>query len=242
MCFSISAQLNKLELEKKTSAQFAPNVSFSPFYFKTAFENTSTPVITNAHKSTIAPMEWGLVPHWINNSEQANQIRRKTYNARLENIFDKISFKHYSQTNRCVIPVSGFFEWQQTGSQKIPWYIYPKSDSIFNLAGIWSVWIDSETGEHHSTFSIITVPANSLMAKIHNIKKRMPAILHSNDIDQWLSTTLDAENYSKILAPYDDSCMSSHTISPKASSTKSNRNIPEIILPYTHPNQQLELF
>ncbi len=39
------------------------------------------------------------------------------------------------------------------------------------------------------SFTIITLPANELMAKIHNEKQRMPAILRMEDVETWLTGT-----------------------------------------------------
>ncbi|NTU61067.1 MAG: SOS response-associated peptidase, partial [Caldiserica bacterium] len=79
----------------------------------------------------------------------------------------------------------GFFEWQHTPTRKIPWYIYRSDNDIMSLAGLWSEWTYSSTGETVSTFSVITTDANDLMADIHNSKKRMPVILERGSELKW---------------------------------------------------------
>ena len=101
----------------------------------------------------------------------------KTFNARSESIDKKPSFSSSFRSKRCIIPVKGFFEWQHVGNEKIPWYIYHSENEILSIAGLYDEWIENNTGEVFSTFSIITTDANDLMAEIHNSAKRMPAIL-----------------------------------------------------------------
>lgn len=243
MCFSISAQLDKQKIEQSTGAKFPKGVEFSPFYFKSAFQNPWVAVITSAQNNLIALMEWGIIPHWVSTWEQATEIRAKTYNARVENIFNKPSFKYYSQVNRCVIPVSGFFEWQKVDNRKIPWYIYPKNSNIFNLAGIWNEWTNPISGEIHSTFSIITLPANRFMSKIHNTQKRMPAILADKAVSKWLKQNLEISEYAELLVPMCDREMQAHTVSPLISNKNENRNVHQVIEPYAYNlNQQQTLF
>ena len=66
------------------------------------------------------------------------------------------------------------------------------------MAGIWQPWKDVETGEYVETFSIVTTEANSLMAQIHNSKKRMPVILTEDLAWEWLLDDLDEKRISEI--------------------------------------------
>jgi putative SOS response-associated peptidase YedK len=77
---------------------------------------------------------------------------------------------------RCIVPVDGFFEWKAIKDQraKQPFAIAMRDGSPFGLAGLWENWKDPTSGEWVRTFTIITVPANELVAAIHD---RMPAIL-----------------------------------------------------------------
>jgi len=68
-----------------------------------------------------------------------------------------------SGQKRCIIPVIGFYEWQHVGNEKIPWYIYHSENEILSIAGIYNDWIEDNTGEVLSTFSIVTTEANDMM-------------------------------------------------------------------------------
>ena len=53
-----------------------------------------------------------------------------------------------------------------------------KNGAPFGLAGLWENWKDPASGDWVRTFTIITVPSNELIARIHD---RMPAILRPAD-------------------------------------------------------------
>ena len=92
---------------------------------------------------------------------------------------------------RCLIPTNGFYEWQTIGKQKNPHFIKMETSEIFAFGGIWEEWVDTQTGEIIQTFSIITTEANSLMAEIHNTKKRQPLILPKESESMWLNENLN---------------------------------------------------
>jgi putative SOS response-associated peptidase YedK len=52
---------------------------------------------------------------------------------------------------RCLIPASGYFEWQPTPNGKQPYYISAADGSVLSMAGLWEQWTDIETGAllHH---------------------------------------------------------------------------------------------
>jgi putative SOS response-associated peptidase YedK len=120
-------------------------------------------------------MRWGLIPFWAKDPA----IGGRLINARCETLREKAAFKHALSSRRCVVPVSGFYEWQRVGRGKQPWYISGAHGRPLGLAGLWERWND------RLTFSIVTVPANEMISSIHD---RMPAILMGDDIWNWLST------------------------------------------------------
>ena len=88
-------------------------------------------------------MRWGLLPHWAKDVKLANKLN----NARAEGVFDKPSFRQAARRRRCLLPASGFYEWQAGPSGKQPWYISPKADRPFAMAGLFEAWrADESTG------------------------------------------------------------------------------------------------
>lgn len=113
---------------------------------------------------------------------------------------------------RCIVPSTGYFEWRHEGAKKIPYYIYLKDEPIFSMAGIYDSWLDKETGEEHSTFSIITTDTNSLTDYIHNTKHRMPAILSKENEEKWLNPNLTKQEIATFLHPYEADKMDAYQI------------------------------
>ena len=162
-----------------------------------AFTNPKISVITSEEPHVIQPFYWGLIPHWVKNEEKADSIRRMTYNAKSETVYEKPSFRDSIKNKKCLIIADGFYEWESTSSGKICHFIKPTNDAIFAFAGIWSEWVNQSTGAAINSTSILTQPANTLMAKIHNIKKRQPIILRGNHQNDWLQSNQDFESLLK---------------------------------------------
>lgn len=129
-------------------------------------------------------LKWGLIPSWIKDL----QNRPRPINAMAETVRSKPMFHEAYRKRRCIVPVDGFFEWQATKRGKQPYAIGMKSGAPFGLAGLWENWKDPVTGEWVRTFTIITVPSNEMIARIHD---RMPAILQPADYERWLGSEPD---------------------------------------------------
>ena len=188
MCFNISIAKKKKKLEERFDAKFEPETLFEPEYFLSAFTHPKVPVITNKDPHTIQSFNWGLIPHWTRDEKQASSISTKTFNARIETASVKPSFRDALKTKRCLVLADGFFEWQTEGSLKTPHYIYKEDNEPFAFAGLWSEWVNRQTGEIQKTFSILTQDANPFMTEIHNTKRRQPLILSRGAEGVWLST------------------------------------------------------
>jgi putative SOS response-associated peptidase YedK len=241
MCFSVNVNLVKDELENRYGATFPDHDRYQPSYYYHAFGLPELPAICSGAPDRIQLLKWGLIPSWTRNSDDANTIRYKTFNARGESVNSKPSFSKPFKSKRCLVPVRGFFEWQHVGSKKIPWYIYHTSDQIFSIAGIFDHWVETSTGEILNTFSIITTEANDLMAVIHNSKKRMPVILDRSDEWKWISLTTSPEDALSLIKPCPSEILKAHTISNLVNNKSVNRNTPEVIRPYSWENNSFNL-
>ena len=67
------------------------------------------PVIAQENPSRVQLMHWGLIPAWSRDGEEAEQIRKGTYNARTETLHEKLSFRGPLNHGRCLIVAGGFF-------------------------------------------------------------------------------------------------------------------------------------
>ena len=185
MCFFYSVATNKKAIQEVFNAEFQQD-GFSPVAEANGFTHPYMPIITNAQPNLIIGANWGLIPTWAKDTA----IAKNTLNARIETLTEKPSFKE-AINNRCLIPATNFFEWQwldQKGKNKQKFSIYAQQE-IFAFAGLYSEWTNPFDNLKYITYTIVTQPANPLMAKIHNTKQRMPLILNPQDHNNWLNNT-----------------------------------------------------
>jgi putative SOS response-associated peptidase YedK len=194
MCYNVKEEKSIVEIEERYQVEFRKHQLdlFEPRALFNGFAYPLLPVITNNEPAEIQLVNWGLLPSWAKDMD----IRKNTLNARIETIKEKPSFRS-SVNNRCLIIVDGFYEWQwmdEKGKQKTKYLIKEGQSDIFSLAGLWNDWTNKETGEVTRTFTILTQEANTLMAEIHNTKKRMPVILKKEYEMEWLAGAPDPGN------------------------------------------------
>jgi putative SOS response-associated peptidase YedK len=211
-------------------------------YHLNGFSHPRAAVVANDDPSTYQAFEWGLVPFWVKGEEQARQLANRTLNAKCETVFELPSFRAAIIKRRCIIPVDGFFEWLHFRNKTYPHFIYPKDGSVFSLGGIWEEWLDKGTGEIKRTYSVITTPANGLMEKIHNTKKRMPLVLDPATELDWLSAGLSKDEISALITPLDQNLMAYHTIDRLVSSRTEDSNVPDVIKSVSYPELGVELY
>lgn len=183
MCFHNSLSTDAQSIEKRYNTKSGFQFSQLPIYHAQGFDNVLWPIVTS---NAISLSNWGLIPSWFSVDNDSEKFRIQTLNARCESLLEKASFKHTFLSQRCIIPSTGFFEWQHTNNNKIPWFIKHSTTEIFSMAGIYDTWRNKEDVLLHS-FSIITTSANTIMENIHNTKKRMPLILNPADESDWLN-------------------------------------------------------
>lgn len=127
-------------------------------------------------------MRWGLVPHWARDAA----IGHKLNNARAEGVFDKPSFRQAVRRRRCILPASGFYEWQAGAGAKTPkqpWYISADDGQPLAMAGLFEAWRPDDSAEWLLTCCVITTEPNGLMAPLHD---RMPVLLAPAEVALWL--------------------------------------------------------
>jgi putative SOS response-associated peptidase YedK len=192
-------------------------------------------------------MEWGFIPPYIRTREDAARMRngykdpsgwvagKQMLNAKGEEmLLPRKIFRAAAQSRRCLVPASGFYEYHHyfpmgkrgvrlKTPESIPYYVTLPDAPQFFFAGVWTPWVDQQTGEMVDTVAIVTTDANELMAKIHNSKKRMPVILPSDLAEEWMMSKDIPETRITALAShqYESDAMSGYTIAKdfKRSST-----------------------
>ena len=182
-----------------------------------------SPVMINNNGRTVRNMRWGLVPSWAKD----NSFAAKTINARIETLREKPAFRNLVDRRRCVVLADGYYEWS---SDKTPWYIYPKDNSLLLMAGLWDTW--ESNNEKLDTYTIITMPAISELADIHH---RMPASLTVDSFAKWIGTSEHSYANLEPLLKKPEMKFSKHTVSKLVNSL--NNNGPDCISPFYYPAQ-----
>ncbi|MBE2272409.1 MAG: SOS response-associated peptidase [Anaerolinea sp.] len=180
------------------------------------------PVVTNENPHELTLLRWGLVPSWSKDDSAA----AKMINARSETAAEKPSFRTPFKRRRCLIPASGFYEWQQREGGKAPMFIHLKDREVFGFAGLWDMW-RSPDGKELKTFTILTTTANEFTQPIH---ERMPVILHREDYGLWLANDdVPVAKLQALMKPYDADAMSAYEVSKAVN--KVQIDSPECIAP-----------
>ncbi|SFC91151.1 SOS response-associated peptidase [Spirosoma endophyticum] len=237
MCYHKSLNVKASELEERYEAKLPDSADFQPVYHANAYQFPTWPILTLQDPNRFQMMRWGLVPHWARSRDNADEIRSKTLNARSETIYEKPSFRSSAQEGkRCLIPVTGFFEWFTKGSKKFPFYINTSDQKIASIAGLWDEWPDPETGELITTYTLLTTDANPLLAAIHNTKKRMPCVLTPDAEHAWLHDDLSESDALKLLdKQYPANHMHSYSISKRITSRSEPSDVPDVLKPADYP-------
>ena len=153
------------------------------------------PVIIRNSPNRIVLMRWGLIPHWAKDES----IGTKMINARAETITEKPSFKRLLPSKRCIVPASGYYEWQASEKGKQPYYIHADAGEFLPFAGLYDLWKNPEGIEIYTITIITTEPTVNLRA-IHN---RMPVVLEPAAEDVWLNPDVtDPQELTPLLHPY----------------------------------------
>jgi putative SOS response-associated peptidase YedK len=141
---------------------------------------TDTAAVVAQNEAGYQPMamEWGY--------KMWNSSRR-IINARKETLMEKPMFRNSVISKKCLIPCTGFYEWQKIDSGKQKYKISPENETFFYLAGLYNTF--EEDSIQINRFVIITCPANRYMRKIH---PRMPLIVPKSQKEAWF---IESENY-----------------------------------------------
>ena len=180
--------------------------------------------VTNDGQRRAELMRWGLVPFWAKDIK----IGYRMINAVGETAATKPAFRAAFKKRRCLILADGFFEWRKDGKEKIPTYIFLKSQEPFAFAGLWETWKSPE-GETVKSCTILTTKPNEFMEPIHN---RMPVILSGETEALWLDPmTEEPDVLQPLIQPAPAELMESRIVSSLVNSPKNNS--PECVVPIT---------
>ncbi len=178
------------------------------------------PVVTSEDRESIKPAHWGFLPSWAKKG-----VNKEVINARAETVLEKPYFKNAIRARRCLVPVTGFYEWHREGTTKTPYRFYT-DDEIFSLGGLYTPHGDGESARPY--FALITTEANSVMAPVH---ERMPVIVPREHEDSWLNPDLSDEELAMHFKPFTAQQTHAYEISKLVNNPRNDS--PEVIEPVT---------
>jgi len=193
MCRRYSQKTSAKEIAAAFDAvvadEFEPKQAYNP--------KALVPVVVHSEKHQqreVLLFRWGLVPHWA--KEEA--IGNKLYNARSETLHEKPSFRDSFVKRRCIIPATHFYEWN--AEQKTLYTITHATTPIMAFAGLWDRW-KNLAGELILSCTIVTTEASPIIAPVHH---RMPVILNTQGVAQWLDQAQNNIALAILLKPSED--------------------------------------
>lgn len=173
-------------------------------------------VVTADAGRRLRPMRWGFLPHWYKSPTDGPLL----INARSETVAEKPAFRAAVRERRCLVPVTGFYEWHRTKEARLPWFASRTDGTPLVLGGIWQEWGE----DHKPTLAIITTGANAAMAPIHH---RLPLVIEQKDWGLWLGE--EGHGAAVLMKPAGDEVLALHRVSTRVNSNRAEG--PELIEP-----------
>lgn len=172
-------------------------------------------IVLRDGKRMVERMIWGFVP--VGAKDTNSVFRYKTYVFSSENILNKSSLRTALRTQRCIIPVNGFYEWKRLPNGKRPFYIRLKSNELAGLAGVYGEWVDP-TGVARGVCTVITIDSET---ESDMTPSRLPVIVDPSDESDWLNPESgDLSTLFRIMRPCDVNEIEVIPVSDAVNSTK----------------------
>lgn len=165
-------------------------------------------VCTPGTTRLVRPMRWGLIPTWYKTPTGGPLL----INARSETIAEKPAFREAVRERRCLVPASGFYEWERHGKETpLPWYVTRADGAPMVFAAIWQDWGEDRT----PTCAVVTCPANADMARIHD---RLPVILDPPDWPLWLGEA--GHGAARLMRPVPEGALAMHRVGTEVNASR----------------------
>ncbi|WP_042168157.1 SOS response-associated peptidase [Paenibacillus gorillae] len=150
---------------------------------------------------TMHDARWGLFPFWAKDS----------INADTATLSDKRFFDRMLRRQRCVVPCSGFFGWQQFGREKEPraMHIVVPQQRLLGVAGFYDEW-RNYSGELVRAFTMLTASSSGAMSQW---QPRVPIVLDEEGLEDWLNPRVqDYRSLRKHLEPLESYQMRAYPV------------------------------
>ena len=217
MCGRYTLFASQSAIEDRFDASFARRVE--PRY--NCAPGQHLPVLTSDDPDQFSFKKWGLIPSW------ADDDSTSFINARAETVREKRSFAEPFESQRCLVPADGFYEWTDRDGSKQPYRVAYEDDRLFAMAGLWERWTPRvrQTGlgefgggvegeaKPIETFTIVTTEPNAVVSDLHH---RMAVVLAPDEESTWLHG--DPETALELLDPASADDWASYPVSTAVNS------------------------
>ena len=242
-------------MRKTTALEIADIFSCSldttelPISFNVAPTSRILGIVNSGGGPSVGAFSWGLIPRWAPDTSRAASL----INARIETVGEKPSFRDLVAQHRCVLPMDGYFEWNEQlrhdamKPMKQPYYFSAHSQSgyshkgVLAVAGLWTAWKDPNQSNSQvvRTAVALTTDANEMVSQIHH---RMPVLLDRSGVSHWL----DEKNVNPLaqIQVVDNEALVVCAVNTKVNSSRNNGSelIEPIDLTQTESLGELKLF
>jgi putative SOS response-associated peptidase YedK len=172
MCGRASLTASPEEIEEAFGLSGAPAVS--PRYNIAPSEPMLVVRSGEAGRRESALLRWGLV-------RPGSEYAKAPINLPLERAA-KGAMRATLRDRRCIVPLTGFYEWKRAGKAKQPFNVKRKDGKVFGVAGLWDR-LEGGDADPLESCLVLTTEANGVVRPIH---ERMPVILDPTSYLDWL--------------------------------------------------------
>lgn len=185
-----------------------PRSNFPPRYNIAPTQDIAVVRIDREHRRELLMARWGLVPFFMDEIPKVPHI-----NARAETVDRLRLFREAFASRRCLVPATGFFEWEKVADGRQPYRFTMRDGAPFAFAGLWEG--ARIGGERLHSATIIVTAANDLVGRIHD---RMPVILPPESYETWLDPMASIDALKSLLRPLPADRMAHYAVSRSVNS------------------------
>jgi putative SOS response-associated peptidase YedK len=172
MCGRASLTASPEEIEEAFGLSDAPAVS--PRYNIAPSEPMLVVRAAESGRRESALLRWGLL-------RPGSEDAKAPINLPIERAARGAMRRNLRQ-QRCIVPLTGFYEWKRAGKARQPHNVRRKDGKVFGVAGLWDR-LEGGDGKDLESCVVLTTEANGVVKPIHD---RMPVILDPASYARWL--------------------------------------------------------
>ena len=227
MCGRYASSANPDDLVSHFRVEEPPEEVLPPSY-NVAPTDPVYVVMERHEQRLLRVVRWGLVPSWAKDPK----VGARFINARRETVAEKPAFRAAYLRRRCLVPADGYFEWQQQGGHKQPYFLAARDRTPLAMAGLYEVWKGPDE-QLLWTCTVITTEAADELGHIHD---RTPLLVPPDAWDRWLDPEVEDPGQD-LLVPGTPGVLDAWPVPPAVGNVKNNG--PELVEPWTPEEQQL---